>query len=278
MTGSDAASGSRPEGGGDRGRGDGPGGAARSGTSGSCAAERRAPLSIAPPNSHKWLEEIDTDVLRTCPDDAAPARYPEPPPVTASSEEKSPGGTGSLRPGPTSSNKAGAAGEGSGGDAGVGEAPKHGKLEHPQDSRKPRPLLDVGRGFLGQKAAGEGSKAKAPAGDGEGAAVGEGGVAADASPGGGDSGERGGVSAPGTDGDEDSSTWRVSWGGTREKLRRVLRAFAVYNRRVSYCQVSSGAGVERVPLALTSECWITVEVAGLRFTGRAGKRSRCDPA
>lgn len=29
-------------------------------------------------------------------------------------------------------------------------------------------------------------------------------------------------------------------GGTRDKLRRVLRAFAVYNRRVSYCQVCTG--------------------------------------
>lgn len=29
-------------------------------------------------------------------------------------------------------------------------------------------------------------------------------------------------------------------GGVREKLRRVLRAFAVHNRRVSYCQVRDG--------------------------------------
>ncbi|CAN0414745.1 unnamed protein product [Pylaiella littoralis] len=38
-------------------------------------------------------------------------------------------------------------------------------------------------------------------------------------------------------------------GGTRDKLRRVLRAFAVYNRRVSYCQ-----GMNFVALALLEAC------------------------
>lgn len=33
-------------------------------------------------------------------------------------------------------------------------------------------------------------------------------------------------------------------GGVREKLRRVLRAFAVHNRRVSYCQVRGGLGIK----------------------------------
>lgn len=39
------------------------------------------------------------------------------------------------------------------------------------------------------------------------------------------------------DGANEKRRLSTTGGGTRDKLRRVLRAFAVYNRRVSYCQV-----------------------------------------
>ena len=45
------------------------------------------------------------------------------------------------------------------------------------------------------------------------------------------------LSGHGGGGESGRRTLTVTGGGTRDKLRRVLRAFAVYNRRVSYCQV-----------------------------------------
>lgn len=51
------------------------------------------------------------------------------------------------------------------------------------------------------------------------------------------------LSGPDGGGERTKRRLSVTGGGTRDKLRRVLRAFAVYNRRVSYCQVRRAAAV-----------------------------------
>lgn len=122
------------------------------------------------PKCHKWLEEIETDVLRTCPGDETAGEDAIDEFNAAISQQSS---TVVER-------------NGSGGSS--------------------RVRFSIANALLSSSGA---------------VAEGSAGVM---------SGEDG-------DGANEKRRLTLTGGGTRDKLRRVLRAFAVYNRRVSYCQV-----------------------------------------
>lgn len=160
------------------------------------AGDNGAPPSI--PKCHKWLEEIETDVLRTCPGDkSAVEDAADEFDAALSQEDSAEVGDGAF----SSSTRVRFSmtdtsfGDSSGGAvvemspvvAAQGVASTEGDLV---------PALAVGPNSSG---------AEVLSGEGEG----------------------------GLSGKKLGNTG----GGTRDKLRRVLRAFAVYNRRVSYCQV-----------------------------------------
>lgn len=154
------------------------------------------------PKCHKWLEEIETDVLRTCPGDKSAVEDAADEFDTAISQKES----AEVGHGAFSSHSGGSStrvrfsitdtsfGESSGGAlvemspvvAAQGTSSAEGDLVR---------ALTVSTNSRG---------AEVLSGEGEGGA---------------------------------SQKKLGSGGGTRDKLRRVLRAFAVYNRRVSYCQV-----------------------------------------
>eukprot|EP00903_Cladosiphon_okamuranus_P015270 g14111.t1 len=166
------------------------------------------------PKCHKWLEEIETDVLRTCPGDKSAVEDAADEFDAAISKDSVEIGDGAF-----SSHSGGSStrvrfsitdmafGDSSGGAvvemspvvAAQGAASAEGDLVPP---------IAVSTNSSG---------AEVLSGEGEGGA----------------SGKKLGSTG----------------GGTRDKLRRVLRAFAVYNRRVSYCQ-----GMNFVALALLEAC------------------------
>lgn len=197
-------------------------------------------LPAPPARCYKWLEEIDTDVLRTCPADAvdefdrtieataATSRRREslystfgtPPATKLSDDVEAASALIAVTPTMLSSScdrrKRGIDGVviSSGRE---GEGPLH-----PSTPTRPLyPTEEEGGSSLGLVA---GWPTEAAGGAG-------GGV---------------GVVPSSVESEEGASLRRrelgrtmesVIGGGTREKLRRVLRAFAVYNRRISYCQV-----------------------------------------
>ncbi|CAN0009708.1 unnamed protein product [Ectocarpus fasciculatus] len=181
-----------------------------------------------PPRFHKWLEEIETDVLRTCPGDDAAGE-------DAVNEFDS----------ALSKNTAAASDGGEMGDTGT----------PPPANESSRVRFSVSFSSFGSssstvKAVGNSSSSGAVAED-----LGSDGRKPSTAPGG-----QGRNSAP-TEGEEIVAGVRggsgaivrnkfsATGGGMRDKLRRVLRAFAVYNRRVSYCQ-----GMNFVALALLEAC------------------------
>lgn len=195
-------------------------------------------LPTPPARCYKWLEEIDTDVLRTCPADAvdefdrtieataATSRRRESlystfgtPPATKSSGDVKAASALAVAPILSSScdRREGGIDEVVLSRGSDGEGPIH-----PSTPTRPLyPTEEEGGSSLGLVA---GSPTEAAGGAG-------GGV---------------GVVSSSVESEEGASLRRrelggtmesVIGGGTREKLRRVLRAFAVYNRRISYCQV-----------------------------------------
>lgn len=231
------------------------------------------------PRSYKWLKEIETDVLRTCPADAvgefdgiiwrnststitdrdsSPRRTPSTSPIknngsslsgSGGSGGGSPGSRGGPRKirssialrgnlfGPDISRNDGGGGAGGGGRgdgiSGGGGSKSSARGERRKATQQTPRDSSVGIGPAKETvgSAGEGrvgAAVEAQAGSGEAEAA------------------AGGVEGNGNipeafweGGGEEvvSRRFSVAGGGTREKLRRVLRAFAVYNRRVSYCQV-----------------------------------------
>lgn len=148
--------------------------------------------------SSKWLEEIETDVLRTCPADAveefdgAIFRNSAADVTSSSSREETGIGYSGIGGIVTEDSRAGNGSNAISGadDFGTGTTPS---------------LLTTGteEGTLSEDVA----------------------TAA---------------AAVATEGVNGGTTVSATGGGMRNKLRRVLRAFAVYNRRVSYCQVGVG--------------------------------------
>lgn len=157
-------------------------------TTGSNPDERGT--STPTPKCHKWLEEIETDVLRTCPGDETPGEDAIDEFNAAISQQSS-----------TTAER-----DGSGGDKPDGT----------------RVRFSIASALLGS-----------------GGAVVE--------------GSAGVVSGEDGDGVNEKRNLTISGGGTRDKLRRVLRAFAVYNRRVSYCQVCTA--VSRLLVILGGRVW-----------------------
>ncbi len=169
------------------------------------------------PKCHKWLEEIETDVLRTCPDDESAVKDAAAEFDTAISQRNV---AAAAR-----ERDAAETGDSSPSDAG-GPTTGGVRFAIPDTSRGSSDDDLSGAVELSPVAAGEGSARK------EGEAVpSEATVATN---------PRSGaevLSGPGGGGERAKRMLSVTGGGTRDKLRRVLRAFAVYNRRVSYCQV-----------------------------------------
>lgn len=174
-----------------------------------------------PPRCHKWLEEIETDVLRTCPGDDAAGE-------DAVNEFDS----------VLSKNTAAAAAASDGG--------KIGDTGTPPANESSRVRFSVGFSSFGSSSSSI-SAVKTVGNRSSGAVaedLGSDGRKSSTAP------VQGRDSAP-TEGEEVVAGGRggsgaivrnkfsATGGGMRDKLRRVLRAFAVYNRRVSYCQVCS---------------------------------------
>lgn len=188
---------------------------------GYCRVEDMLP---ATPKFHKWLEEIETDVLRTCPDDD----------IYASADDAVKEFDSAL------SNQISASA------APVAREVGDSTSDTPIASGSSRVRFgDTSFGSFGgadysvdnsDTAAVEGTASTNPS---EGAvSVQEKEVVPEQSAVAASPVRAAGVSA-GSDGPRgrDKKRFSVAGGGTRDKLRRVLRAFAVYNRRVSYCQV-----------------------------------------
>jgi len=174
------------------------------------------------PKCHKWLDEIDTDVLRTCPDDNSAVEDAAAEFDTAISQRHAASAT---RERDTSE-----AGDKSPSDAG---GPTTGvRFAIPDTSRGSSDDDLSGAVELSPVAAGEGSAQK-----GGGATASEAMLVISSSSG------VDVLAGPDGGGERGKRTLSVTGGGTRDKLRRVLRAFAVYNRRVSYCQVRRCAAV-----------------------------------
>lgn len=168
------------------------------------------------PRCHKWLEEIETDVLRTCPGDKSAVE-------DAADEFDA-----------AISRKGAAAGAPGGGGAEVGDGAFG---SHPGgggggSARVRFSITDTSFGDSSGGAVVEMSPVAAFQGA---AASAEGGVVPALAV----SANGSGVEAPSGEGVGGASGKKLAstGGGTRDKLRRMLRAFAVYNRRVSYCQV-----------------------------------------
>lgn len=162
------------------------------------------------PQCHKWLEEIETDVLRTCPGDTSAVEDAGDEFDAVISQKK----------------HAAAAPEGS--EVGDGTFSSH----YGGSSTRVRfSMTDTSFGDSSSGAVVEMSPVVAA----QGAAYTEGEVvpALVVSP------NSSGARVLSGEGAGGASRKKLvgTGGGTRDKLRRVLRAFAVYNRRVSYCQV-----------------------------------------
>lgn len=163
------------------------------------AGDNEGRASSQPPATkcYKWLEEIDTDVLRTCPADTIPGSNEIPPSTTRIA----------VHGGPTDDSVDD--GIGTGGKGVAGTEALAGGASPPSST-----------GLVPKRAEAKGEKEEGVVGE---ASSVDGGLVAEELT-------------------EDpmetvTSSGSVSGGGTRNKLRRVLRAFAVHNRRVSYCQV-----------------------------------------
>lgn len=147
---------------------------------------------------YKWLEEIDTDVLRTCPADAKTISNEIRTPTTGTAAHDGPNTGGIVDSGPGIKGKAVA-----------------GTEWLVTDASPPSWMTVLGRKKEDQEREEGRGIGKAPSDAG----------------------------GPVAEESAEDSTGMIMWsgsptgGGTRDKLRRVLRAFAVHNRRVSYCQV-----------------------------------------
>lgn len=148
------------------------------------------------PKCHKWLEEIETDVLRTCPGDKSA--------VEDAAEE--------FDAAISQNSSAAAAAEGT--EVGDGASSSTTRVRF---SVTGTPFGDSSSGAVVEM-----SPFAAP----QGATSAEGEVVPTLE-----------VLSGGGEGGASRRKLGSTGGGTRDKLRRVLRAFAVYNRRVSYCQV-----------------------------------------
>lgn len=175
------------------------------GVDGSDDGVEEEPLPTPIRKSYKWLDEIETDVLRTCPPDAVEdfdRAFSRSPTGVRDGVDGVHDGVSASRT-PRDTRKKGTTISGDSNGMENGGAPVSGRDEHFNEATSPS-SRDVG--FGGDE-------------------------------------DKGGQRAALFKGQSGSSrTGRrlsLTGGGTREKLRRVLRAFAVYNRRVSYCQVSS---------------------------------------
>lgn len=146
------------------------------------------------PKCYKWLEEIDTDVLRTCPADATPGSYSTPAPATEKVTDEA--------------NISNVDRTGDGGRV-VAKTEIEGKVVTDERAGE-TPGLSGGEVRVGMGTGESGDLRQEP------------------------SASSGKVA---TGGAADRLSGTESGGGTRNKLRRVLRAFAVHNPRVSYCQV-----------------------------------------
>ena len=166
------------------------------------------------PKCHKWLEEIETDVLRTCPGDKSPVEDAVDEFDAAISQQ----------------DPAAAAPEGT--EVGDGAFSSH---PGGSSARVRFSITDTSFGDSSSGAVVEMSPVAPVAAATAGAAATEGGVVPALAVSLNSSGAEAlsGEGKGGASGKKLASTG----GGTRDKLRRVLRAFAVYNRRVSYCQV-----------------------------------------
>lgn len=170
-----------------------------------------------PPRCHKWLEEIETDVLRTCPGDDAAGE-------DAVNEFDS----------ALSKNAAAAAAASDGGEIDDTGTP-------PANESRSRGRFSVSFSSFGGSStvkavgnSGGGAVAEDLGSDGRKTSTAPGGQGRDSAP---TEGEEMVAGVRGGSGAIVRSKFSATGGGMRDKLRRVLRAFAVYNRRVSYCQV-----------------------------------------
>lgn len=163
------------------------------------------------PKCHKWLEEIETDVLRTCPGDESAAEDAADELDDAASSQKN---SAEIDNGSHSG----------------------GSSTRVRFCITDTSLGDSMSGAVGPVDGSSGAVVEmSPVAAGQGAASTEGEVAPALVVGRNSSGA--GVLSGGGEGGASGRKLGNTGGGTRDKLRRVLRAFAVYNRRVSYCQV-----------------------------------------
>ncbi|CBJ30656.1 conserved unknown protein [Ectocarpus siliculosus] len=182
-----------------------------------------------PPRCHKWLEEIETDVLRTCPGDDAAGE-------DAVNEFDS----------VLSKNTAAAAASDGGeiGDTGTPPANESSRVRFSvsfssfgssNSSSTVKAVANRSSGAVAEDLGSDGRRSSTAPVQGRDSAPTEGEEVV--------AGGRGGSGAI------VRNKFSATGGGMRDKLRRVLRAFAVYNRRVSYCQ-----GMNFVALALLEAC------------------------
>lgn len=171
--------------------------------------------ALAASKCYRWLEEIDTDVLRTCPADPAD--------IAPSSAADREGSSSTDACSSSGSNGSGAERENSisegqtlGMDGKYSNLSTLGTVSVASSPSLGFTLAENDRILL-EGVSGEGAGGTPPS-------------AADAS-----SAER---VAP-----AEIRLIGNAGGGMREKLRRVLRAFAMYNPRVSYCQVKKGDSI-----------------------------------
>eukprot|EP00752_Nemacystus_decipiens_P002242 g2125.t1 len=168
------------------------------------------------PKCHKWLEEIETDVLRTCPDDKSAVKDAADEFDAAISQKTGAkvGGDGAFNShlGGNSARVRFSIIDTSFGDSSGGAVVEMSPVVAAHETASTE-------GGLVPSLAGTPNNSEAEMRSGEG------------------------------DGGESGNKIASTGGGTRDKLRRVLRAFAVYNRRVSYCQ-----GMNFVALALLEAC------------------------
>lgn len=181
----------------------------------------------ATPKYHKWLDEIETDVLRTCPDDDTNTSVDDAVKEFDSAISKqisARAAPGSREIGDSTFDTSAVSGSSRVRFREVSFGSTSGAVDSVDDSNtavvEDAASAAPGEGAVSVEEVKEAVRRPSALAVSPGGATGV--------PAGSD-----GVGARG------KRRFSVAGGGTRDKLRRVLRAFAVYNRRVSYCQVRS---------------------------------------
>lgn len=177
--------------------------------------------SMPPSQGYKWLEEIDTDVLRTCPEDATP---------TLQQTLVNKGIESIIDSTKLMDLKVTAARRASVSSADDNDAEQNEKMVHEEQTEKPAEERNVRVMTHSTKSV---EFPQVPTEEEASSYKDEEVVGFTTS----DANTPSASTKSGTGVPTELAKGVGNGGGTREKLRRVLRAYAVYNRRVSYCQV-----------------------------------------